>query len=539
MSDNGASPENYTIGDFDRPDRLRNGTSIVHNAPIPGAESTYNYIANGWAGAVNTPFRYWKVESFHGGTATPFIAHLPASLSQAAAGSIIRRPGHFIDIMPTCLDWAGATYPTSYNGNTIQPLSPEARSLKPLLENPATAPDEERTFFWEHEGGRGVRVGDWRLVSPRNAGWQLYDLSTDLSETNNLAADNPNEVRELKALWNTWAARVGLNVAPELPDTEVELAFYFPFDGSLRDSSPNHHTLTASTNGHSFADGQYGQALSLDGNAQYLDLNTTGIVNTLNTQYTICAWIYDQETAIPTSGATENGYFFRDEVLLAQKDNDGTGRILLYTRIETPTSGGEPRYLFNNFLGARQNPSTPNLFGRGKWMHIAVVCNPADQTVTYYIDGQKDITVSTQTFEACTGGFRIGGHKTNKDYWHGMIDELYLFKGLLSAADINNIKNNTYLTVPNDSDPPDDEITGVYSKRGQSLRVYPNPIVDGQFTVESLQKGDKIEIYNLSSQQVATFEASGKVTTINLSKLPAGTYIVKAGGKTAKVVKGN
>ena len=93
-----------------------------------------------------------------------------------------------------------------------------------------------------------------------------------------------------------------------MADTEKELLFYYPFDGDLTDKSPNNYPL--SSNGHSFAEGRFGQALSLNGNAQYLDFNTTGTVNTKDTQYTICTWVYDEETAVPTSGTTENGNFF-------------------------------------------------------------------------------------------------------------------------------------------------------------------------------------------------------------------------------------
>lgn len=74
------------------------------------------------------------------------------------------------------------------------------------------------------------------------------------------------------------------------------------------------------------------------------------------------------------------------------------------------------------------------------------MCNPTDRTVTYYINGERDLTVSTNAFEACKGGFRIGGHKNNKDYWHGKIDELYFFKGLLSAEEIRDVRDNAYLT---------------------------------------------------------------------------------------------
>lgn len=441
-SDNGASSENYSIGEFDRHDRTRDGQMVTHNSRTPGDELSYNYLGTGWAGAINTPFRYWKAESFHGGIAAPTIVHWPAGM-KSGRGTIVNEPCHFIDIMPTCISLAGAEYPTTYKGHNIHPLAAEGRSLLPLISGEGEW-NGERTLFWEHENGRAVRVGKWKMTSLRNGGWQLFDLSTDYSETNNVAAEHPDKVRELKTLWNNWAKSVGLTVEEDMPDTEKELLFYYPFDGDLKDKSPNNYALTS--NGHSFDEGKFGQALSLNGNAQYLDFNTTGTVDTKNTQYTICAWIYDEETAVPTSGAVENGNYFRDEILLAQKDNSGTGRILLYTRLETPTAGGDTRYFFNNFLGNRHNPASDGSFKRGVWQHVAIVCNPADRTVTYYINGERDLTVSTNAFEACKGGFRIGGHKNNKDYWHGKIDELYFFKGLLSAEEIRDVRDNAYLT---------------------------------------------------------------------------------------------
>jgi sucrose-6-phosphate hydrolase SacC (GH32 family) len=396
---------------------------------------------------VNTPFRYWKRESFHGGIAAPFIVHWSSGVAADKRGSINHQPAHFIDLMPTVLKLANTTYPTAYNGHAVQPLPAEGRSLLPLISGEG-AWSGERTLFWEHESGRAVRVGDWKLTALTGGGWQLFDLANDLTETNNVAVERPAKVREMKTLWKDWAESVGLTVAEDAPDTELELAFYYPFDETLSDSSGNRYPLTPSANGYSFADGKYGKALSLDGNAQYLDLNATSIVNTATTQYTVCAWVYDEETAIPASGTPENGYYFRDEIILAQKDGEGTGRIVLYARVENPTGGGEPRYLLNNFLGGRQNPSTPGIFERGKWKHVAALCDPVSKTVTYYVDGVRDLTVAANTFEPCTGGFRIGGHKAGKDYWRGKIDELYLFKGLLSREDILKVKDNAYFPSP-------------------------------------------------------------------------------------------
>lgn len=513
-SDNGASSENYGIGEFDRHDRTRDGQMVTHDSRTPGDQLSYNYLGTGWAGAINTPFRYWKAESFHGGIAAPTIVHWPAGM-KSGKGSIVNEPCHFIDIMPTCIALAGAEYPSTYNGHSIKPLAAEGRSLLPLISGEGEW-NGERTLFWEHENGRAVRVGNWKMTSLRNGGWQLFDLSTDYSETNNVAAEYPDKVREMKTLWNNWAKSVGLKVEEEMADTEKELLFYYPFDGDLTDKSPNNYPL--SSNGHSFAEGRFGQALSLNGNAQYLDFNTTGTVNTKDTQYTICAWVYDEETAVPTSGTAENGNFFRDKILLAQKDHNGTGRILLYTRLETPQSGGDTRMFFNNFLGNRHNPASDGSFRRGVWQHVGVVCNPVDRNVTYYIDGERDLTVATNAFEACQGGFRIGGHKNNKDYWHGKIDELYFFKGLLSAEEIRSIRDNTFFSTGIDKTGAAD-FRVVFDNTTRTLRAH-----DGS-TLKS------VALHSSTGQEIMSVRNKSHVS---LGSLPKGVYIASVAGNTGE-----
>lgn len=513
-SDNGASSENYGIGEFDRHDRTRDGQMVTHDSRTPGDQLSYNYLGTGWAGAINTPFRYWKAESFHGGIAAPTIVHWPAGM-KSGKGSIVNEPCHFIDIMPTCIALAGAEYPSTYNGHSIKPLAAEGRSLLPLISGEGEW-NGERTLFWEHENGRAVRVGNWKMTSLRNGGWQLFDLSTDYSETNNVAAEYPDKVREMKTLWNNWAKSVGLKVEEQMADTEKELLFYYPFDGDLTDKSPNNYPL--SSNGHSFAEGRFGQALSLNGNAQYLDFNTTGTVNTKDTQYTICAWVYDEETAVPTSGTAENGNFFRDEILLAQKDHNGTGRILLYTRLETPQSGGDTRMFFNNFLGNRHNPASDGSFRRGVWQHVGVVCNPVDRNVTYYIDGERDLTVATNAFEACQGGFRIGGHKNNKDYWHGKIDELYFFKGLLSAEEIRSIRDNTFFSTGIDKTGAAD-FRVVFDNTTRTLRAH-----DGS-TLKS------VALHSSTGQEIMSVINKSHVS---LGSLPKGVYIASVAGNTGE-----
>ena len=487
-SDNGASSENYTIGDFDRHDRTRDGQMVVRNSPTPGGQLTYNYLHNGWAGAVNTPYRYWKTTQFHGGTAAPTIVHWPAGMAEEKEGTIMSQPCTFLDVMPTCLELAGATYPSFYNGNSIKPLSGEARSFLPLLQD-KNGWDDERTLYWEHERGKAVRKGNWRLTALANGGWQLFDLAHDLSETNN---------SEMKSLWNKWAKSVGLHVPDDIPETKTELIFHYPFDDNTDDASPSKYVLTPSSNGITFGTGKHGQALHLNGNAQYLDLNTTGILDTGTTQTTFCAWVYNENTAAPNaSDQLDNDIYVRDEIILAQKDNAGTGRIYLYARAEAPVSGGTPSFFYNSFLGGSQHHATTGSLKPGTWQHVAIVCDPVSQSLTYFINGERDCTVSTGAFETCTGGFRIGGHKTGKSYFKGYIDDAWFFKGLLTPEQIRQIRDNTFDPTPyypgnNDDDPTASDW----------------PLKDHAYTIRNFSGTPAFMVDNMESDNRITCEGS-------------------------------
>ncbi|MBN1818505.1 MAG: hypothetical protein JW828_14175, partial [Sedimentisphaerales bacterium] len=116
--------------------------------------------------------------------------------------------GHLIDIMATCADVGGAEYPKQYKDNVIQPM--EGRSLVPALENrPIERPEG---LFWEHEGNRAVRKGDWKLVSRHPGPWELYNLREDRTEMHNLAEAHPEIVKELETMYNAWIKRG--NVVP-------------------------------------------------------------------------------------------------------------------------------------------------------------------------------------------------------------------------------------------------------------------------------------------------------------------------------------
>lgn len=174
----------------------------------PGSEDSNVYCGQSWATLENTPFRRYKHYNHEGGISTPLIAHWPARIS--GGGQFRAQPGHLVDIMATCVDVAGATYPKEFKGKPIQPI--EGRSLLPAFEN---KPVQRDALFWEHEGNAAVRVGDWKLVRlGRNGPWELYDLKADRTEQHDLAAAQPERVKELAAKWDAWADRAQVKPYP-------------------------------------------------------------------------------------------------------------------------------------------------------------------------------------------------------------------------------------------------------------------------------------------------------------------------------------
>jgi arylsulfatase len=159
-------------------------------------------------------FKHWVHE---GGIASPFIACLPGTVSE---GKIVAQTGHIIDIMPTFIELAGGEYPENFSGNKIQPM--EGISLMPAL----TGKKLKRTnpLFWEHEGNRAVRDGDWKLVSVYDNSakkfkqWELYDLANDRSELNDLSISEPERTRNMIGEYEKWAERVGVIPREKLDD---------------------------------------------------------------------------------------------------------------------------------------------------------------------------------------------------------------------------------------------------------------------------------------------------------------------------------
>jgi arylsulfatase len=211
-SDNGGCAEemNPRLRGLHVPEKTRQGCPVrFGNEPsiVPGPEDTYASYGVPWANLSNTPFRWFKQHVHEGGIASPLIAHWPSGI--ASRGGFSRQVGHIIDLMPTCLELAGARYPTEFRDQPVLPC--EGRSLVPAFEGKAPEP---RNLFWEHRGNRAVLKDQRKLVSLAGktgpAPWELYGLRDDRTEMRDQAAGHPDEVAELERLYEQWADRCGV-----------------------------------------------------------------------------------------------------------------------------------------------------------------------------------------------------------------------------------------------------------------------------------------------------------------------------------------
>ncbi len=196
------------------PNKLYRGDELA----TMGQAGSFPSYGSGWANACNTPWRLYKHYGHEGGIGTPLIAHWPAAVGKDKDnGRFVREPAHLIDLMATCVDITGAKYPAEWIGKKILPM--EGVSLRPLLAasagNPASLPP--RLLAWEHEGNRAIREGQWKLVSLATAPWELYDMESDRVEMNNLAASQPERVKDMSAKWEVWAKRTNVLPRPEAP----------------------------------------------------------------------------------------------------------------------------------------------------------------------------------------------------------------------------------------------------------------------------------------------------------------------------------
>jgi len=185
FSDNGACP-------YDR--------KSAHPDLMPWEPASKWSDSTGWAWARNAPFRFYKQNQFEGGASTPAIVHWPKGL-KTKPGAFNDTPAHLVDVLPTLADIAGAEIPKEYPGREPTPLA--GVSLKTVLEGKPLGKRPPIHLMFSQD--RGLREGDWKLVSFKAGKWELYNLAEDRCETNNLAAKHPEILERMIKEWHRMA----------------------------------------------------------------------------------------------------------------------------------------------------------------------------------------------------------------------------------------------------------------------------------------------------------------------------------------------
>ena len=239
LADNGASQEGgpfgvmhemkFFNGIFETPDE-----AVERIDDIGGPHSHTNYPW-GWAQCGNSPFKWYKQNTHEGGVHVPMVVHWPAGIDAAQRGSRRNQFTYVADIVPTIYDLLGVTPPETYRGLDQLPVT--GHSFAHVFDDPEAGAGNTLQYF-EMAGSRALVSGEWKAVQKHTAGadydieaWELYDLSADPSECDDLAQAEPDKLAELIDLWWSEADRHG--VLP-LDDRTIEL-----FGARFRDHSPH------------------------------------------------------------------------------------------------------------------------------------------------------------------------------------------------------------------------------------------------------------------------------------------------------------
>ena len=242
--DNGSSAEGSLQGTANELAVLGNGAkeSFDYLYSIKdqlGGPLHYNHMPVPWSWAFGTPFQWTKRYASHfGGVRNGMVMSWPERIKDVGG---LRPQFHYVtDVMPTILDAVGLTAPDMINGIKQQPIDGTSMAY---AWNDAKAPSTRTTQMFEMFGNRAIYHDGWmasttplvfawepepKNVTPESFNWELYDLTKDFSQANDLAKENPEKLAQLKELW--WA-EAGRNNALPLnfsPQATVQAIFQRP-----------------------------------------------------------------------------------------------------------------------------------------------------------------------------------------------------------------------------------------------------------------------------------------------------------------------
>lgn len=222
FSDNGACP-------YDR--QNTKWQDVPYNPDTRWTDST------GWAWARNAPYRFYKQNQFEGGVATPAVFHWPAGL-KTEPGAFDHTPTHLVDLFPTIAEITGAEIPESFPERDLTPLA--GVSLAPIFAGGAL--EERPPIHLLFNLDRGLRDGDWKLVSFQAGPWELYNIAEDRAEVHNVAAQHPERVAAMAEEWHRMTRDVLMAPEREQRPVSTEDKPKQHRQWSNYDPEPGHHT---------------------------------------------------------------------------------------------------------------------------------------------------------------------------------------------------------------------------------------------------------------------------------------------------------
>jgi arylsulfatase len=239
--DNGTSAEGSTVGTvFDMAAIQAINMSVADQLKyynVLGSDKTAPHMSVAWSWAFDTPFKWTKqVASYFGGTRQGMCISWPGHIKDV--GGIRSQFHHMIDIVPTILEVSGIPAPEYVDGIKQAPI--EGVSMAYTFDSAnASAPSKRQTQYFEMLGNRALYHDGWMAATPppqppwllgtapmpplNEYKWELYNIADDYSQNNDLAAQNPDKLKELQALFteeakkyqvlpldNSWLARVAV-----------------------------------------------------------------------------------------------------------------------------------------------------------------------------------------------------------------------------------------------------------------------------------------------------------------------------------------
>ncbi len=331
IGDNGASAEGGEEGTYNEIMALNGipgvASQMLNRIDDWGGSNTFPHFAIGWALAVNTPFQWTKqVASHFGGTRNGMVVHWPGGIK--SKGEIRSQFSHVVDIAPTVLEAAGLPFPKTVNGTEQTPFN--GTSLVYSFDS-TNAAERHTTQYFEMFGNRGIYHDGWvactrhsipwlasaKLPDLSEDVWELYNVNEDFSQANNLAASNPEKLKELQKLFEAEAIKnhvypiddrrverfnPALAGRPDLMGPRTQLTLYEGMEGIMENTFINiknrSYTITAEvevpSNGNGVIIAQAGRfggwALYMTNGQVNHEYNFFGLQRTENIHWQNCSW---------------------------------------------------------------------------------------------------------------------------------------------------------------------------------------------------------------------------------------------------------